>query len=360
MSEDHEPGGGTLRAAGPPSIRDTRETDERADRGKSPSDEKLISHPQLNRAERGWQRRFISRPLKWLFLLSFLLLGRDHRYEGPDRSPMRDSLVLVRFTPLDLGTRGLPPLIRLTGAWVMEADDPRFSGLSGLALLPQGQLLAITDSGVWVDLPRPGEGGMARLQDLAAGPGTPIFKKHRDAEALLVEGAARLVTFEFRHSLWRYRSGFAARGWPLPRAALTRNSGIEAMVRDGQGRLLLLPENGDRLLALGGTGSSVRLPLRGRTGAIADATRLPDGRMLAAVREVTLLGLRNRLAWLEPEASGYRLRSFATLPMGPFDNVEGLATEPMANGGARLWAVTDGDGWRRNLLLSLELSAAPR
>jgi hypothetical protein len=354
-----EPGGDTQHAAGPPSIRNTREYAERADRGKSSLDEEVISDFLLNGAERGWQRRFIVRPLKWLFLLSFLLLARDHRYEGPDRSPMPDRVVEVRFTSLELDGLGLPPSLRLRGAWRVGAEDPRFAGLSGLAVLPSGRMLAISDSGVWIDLPRPGRGSTAGLQDFAGGPGTPIFKKHRDSEALLVEDTTRLVTFEFRHSLWRYPLGGQAKGWRLPRKTLTRNSGIEAMLRDSHGRLLLLPEQGEQILAFDPASGLERPALRGRTGGISDAATLADGRMIVALRQVTLLGLRNDLAWLEPDGSAYRLRPFATLPLGPFDNVEGLAAEPLPGGGTRLWAVTDSDGWRRTLLLELEIAALP-
>ena len=75
------------------------------------------------------------------------------------------------------------------------------------------------------------------------------------------------------------------------------------------------------------------------------------------MREIGLLGLTNKLAWLERSRRGYRLRNFATLRLGPLDNVEGLAVEPGAGGRTILWAVTDNDGWRRTLLIRLELNA---
>ena len=68
-----------------------------------------------------------------------------------------------------------------------------------------------------------------------------------------------------------------------------------------------------------------QLPLSSATGGVADAVRLPDGRILVAVREIGLTGLTNKLAWLARTRGGYRLRNFATLPLGAFDNVEGLA-----------------------------------
>jgi hypothetical protein len=141
-----------------------------------------------------------------------------------------------------------------------------------------------------------------------------------------------------------------ARGWPA-------NKGVEAMVEDpADGALLLLPEGGRKVLRFVGEPALEEEKLTGATtGGIADATRLPDGRTVVAVREVGL-GLTNRLAWLTRDAHGYRLQPFATLPLGPLDNVEGLAAERLPDGGGiRLWAVTDNDNWRRTLLLALDL-----
>jgi hypothetical protein len=142
----------------------------------------------------------------------------------------------------------------------------------------------------------------------------------------------------------------------LPTFGWEENKGIEAMIRDpADGALLLLHEGGRELIRIDGSLEPKVLPLAGAIGGIADAVRLPDGRMVVAVREISLFGLTNRLAWLERSGAGYRLRPFATLPLGMLDNVEGLAAEPGAAGGTLLWAVTDGDDWRRTLLLRMEL-----
>ena len=91
---------------------------------------------------------------------------------------------------------------------------------------------------------------------------------------------------------------------------------------------------------------------------MADGVRLTDGRIVVAVREIGLAGLTNRLAWLERTRAGYRLRNFAALPLGPADNIDGLAAEVGPDGGTILWAVTDNDGWRRTALLRLTLDTA--
>lgn len=319
----------------------------------------LMADKRLNMAEWSLQPRFI----KWLFAGAFLLLASDSRPEWPDRLPMADRLAALRYEPLRLGAA---EGVMLTGAWEVSSDEPRFFGLSGLAVLDARTLVAVTDSGTLVDLPRPGSGGAARFRDLVGGPGPATFKKYRDAEALLILRSPRApdaggfeVAFENRHSVFSYAGNlWRTEGRRLPEAGWSRNKGAEAMVQDlsGPPRLLLLGEGGRTLVVLTHGGARVER-YRGATGGVADAVRLPDGRMVVAVREIGLLGLTNRLAWLERTPEGYRLRNFATLPLGMFDNVEGLAAEPRPGGGVVLWAVTDNDGWRRTLLLRLELDA---
>lgn len=306
-------------------------------------------------AEWRLQPRFI----KWLIVGAFLLLAADRRLGWPDRQPTPDRLVALRLDPLSV-EKEAGGGVTVTAAWRMSAEDPRLFGLSALAILPDRRLQALSDSGVLVTFFRPGAGTMALLSDLPDGPGYPTFKRSRDSEsmALDADGAGRLVAFEYYQSLWRFERSGAAGRLPvvLPSVGWKVNSGIEAMVRDpADGAMLLIHEAGGQVLRLNESPIPDTLHLRGATGGIADAVRLPDGRIVVAVREVSLLGLTNRLAWLERAGAGYRLRNFATLPLGALDNVEGLAAEALPGGRSLLWAVTDNDGWRRTLLIRMEL-----
>ena len=312
---------------------------------------------QLNKAERGRQRWFRKLPALGLICLACLPLARDARERAPDRVAMPPRTAAIRYTAVTL-----PPDagggVRVVGAWRVAADDPRLAGLSALATRPGG-LLALADSGWLIDLPRPGAGTVGRFRDLPTGPGPANFKKNRDSEALAATADGWWVTFEFRHSLWRFTADWRS-GRQLASLRPYRwrvNTGVEGIVQTPDGRWLLLPENGRYVLEATAAGLR-RRPLRGATGGIADAARLPDGRMVVAVREVDW-GIVNRLAWLTPAGAGYRLQPFATLPLGLLDNVEGLTAEPLPGGRTRLWAVTDNDGWRRTLLLELELPAPP-
>lgn len=308
----------------------------------------------LNGAERHWQPLFIFKLLIFLVftLIAAALLHGDRRDDFPDRFPAPPRATVVTATALPLRWEA-PPGWRLTGSWTLTSPDPRFAGLSALRLLPDRRLLALTDSAVLVAFPRPDEGKRAVLRDLPDGPGYPTFRRFRDSEAMLMHGGQLLVAFENRHSLWFYGRGAPVQVG-LPGEGWKRNAGVEAMVmlRDG---LLLLPEESDQALLLGPTGDRQWLTLQGRGGGIADAAALPDGRVMVAVREITWRGIRNRLALLGRSRDGLHLRTVATLPLGPVDNVEGLAAEPLPGGRIRLWAVTDNDGWRRTILLRLEL-----
>ena len=310
---------------------------------------------RLNGTERTVQPRFSLVASLCLILLPFFVIAAaDRLHRLPDRIELPDRVVPVRFEPIHVkGT---------AGAWAVEADDPRFGGVSAV-VLRRGRLLALTDSGVILDLPKPGHGSTARLHDLPDGPGPAIHKRARDSEAL-VSGPAGdwLVTFENRHSLWRFDPGFtratgrtdlSGMGWPV-------NKGAEAMVALPSGALLLIPEVSRQVIRINQRGLGVAR-LEGVSGGIADATMLPDGRVLVLVREVGPLGIRNRIAMLVRAGQDYRLRPVRTVETGPLINLEAITAEPLPSGATRLWLMSDNDfsTWRRTILLAIDLPKEP-
>lgn len=311
---------------------------------------------RLNEAERAGQRWFSLRTFARMALVGLLTLFAGEAWqERPDRRPRPDAVAPLVVRPLRLSPgAGLGPL-KVRGAWTLASPDPRFFGLSAL-VIDRGALLAQSDSGALLRMSEPGQGASVAIHELPAGPGFPTFKKYRDSESLLrAADGGWFVTFEFRDSLWHFDRDFR-RGGELVDLGLMhwpRNEGVEAIVGAPGGGLLLIPETQRGVLLLRG-GRATLLNLAGRTGGISDAVRLPDGRIVVAVRELGW-GITNRLAWLEQDGLGYRLVPFARLPLGWTDNVEGLAAERLPGGATRLWAVTDNDGWRRTVLLELEL-----
>jgi len=99
-------------------------------------------------------------------LLIVLAVLAAHRWLSgqPDREPRPDVQAMVRFEPVQFDRAGFAPL-RLAGAWRVISPEPRMGGVSALAL-DGDHLLALTDSGVMIRLPRPGAGRTAIFRDL--------------------------------------------------------------------------------------------------------------------------------------------------------------------------------------------------
>lgn len=255
--------------------------------------------------------------------------------------PVREAA--LRFMPVSLDPARFRPL-RLAGSWEIEVEDPRFGGVSALAV-DGDALLALTDSGTIIRLPRPGRGKKATLRDLPGGPGNPQFKVDRDSEALIRDPAGRgwWVAFEFWHQLWLYDPGFRR---SLVRIDLGEdrwpdNQGLEAIASDTNG-LLFFPEPGGEWLRLSGSRLHSR-SLANSFGNVADAASLSDGRVLLVTRKFSLRGIKKHLVEAERKGVDLTLRPIAALNLGPKDNIEAIAAEPRAGGGTRLWLMTDND-----------------
>lgn len=154
--------------------------------------------------------------------------------------------------------------IALLAAFHLASGDPRFGGLSGLALSADGErLFAVSDRGYGLSarLAHDGEGRLRGISQWSIVPllteaGAPVSGRLADAEALARDrDGSLLVAFEQIHRLWRYPAGaepFAspAEALPLPPGAerAPANAGLEAIARLPDGRLFLLTEgydNGD-------------------------------------------------------------------------------------------------------------------
>jgi len=315
-------------------------------------------------AERGVQRQFSLRDLAaGLTLLAAVILAHRWFLTFPNRHELgwRDARVEHRAVRLD--ARGIAPF-RLAGAWQLTSEDPRFGGISALAI-DRGRMLALTDSGVLVRFSAPGQPqGPARIGELPDGPGSASFKRQRDSEALLHDPGGRgwWVAFENRDELWLYDEGLrhALQRIHLGNHGWRANRGVEAMAADSRG-LLLIPEGGDSLLGVMGTRARL-MPIAHAGGRISDAVAIGPGQFLTIERRLTPLGFRNALVMLDRARSGYRFGGRTTLPLSPFDNAEALAIERLPNGKRRLWLMTD-DNLQpplRTLLVALDLPAARR
>jgi hypothetical protein len=277
----------------------------------------------------------------------------------PDRVLLPPRTATLHFEPVQFDPKRFAPLM-LAGAWRLTADDARFGGVSALAIDDEG-LIALTDSGAVIRFARPSRGAaIARIKDVPTGPGRPGYKRHRDGEALARDPAGRgwWVAFENHHQLWLYNRDFSRSlgHIDLGRRRWRHNTAIEAMLTE-PGGFLLLPEGGTEVVRVRGARARAS-PLGNSMGRLSEAVRLPDGRILVIARKAGLNGFHNALVPLLP---GNRLGKPIALGLGPLDNAEALAAEPIA-GGTRLWLMTD-DNFRwpmRTLLVALDLPSAPR
>lgn len=277
----------------------------------------------------------------------------------PNREELGQRVSSVDFAPVALSPADFAPL-RLAGAWALSSTDPRFGGISALAVDGEA-LVALTDSGVVIRFSRPSSGlKPARIGELPGGPGNPAFKHNRDAEALLRDPRGRgwWVAFENRNQLWLYDPAFgrALVRIDFGRSSWRRNTGIEGMAARGEG-LLLFPEAGNTFVRLS-SGRALTHPIERSVGRIAEAARLPGGGLAVIHRRWTLFGFANAISLLKPAAGGslrvarsFRLRGLR------LDNVEALAAERLASGETRLWLMTDDNLQRplRTLLIALDV-----
>lgn len=222
--------------------------------------------------------------------------------------------VASRPVPLDFGNAEVARVGALVyrGGLELVSEATDFGGFSGLLVSPDGEALnAVSDLGYLLSaevrydeagrLRGLGEAAYALLPGLA----DRQAKTGRDAEAISADPEGGfLVAFEHEHRLWRYGD---ATGDPVPVVApaeITQalaNSGMEAMTRLADGRLLVISEGlhrGDGVAAWvrGAEGG----PWQGLTYATAQgyqptgAATLPNGDVLVVERRFPLISVRVR------------------------------------------------------------------
>jgi hypothetical protein len=277
-------------------------------------------------------------------------------------------------------SRRVPEGARLTGSWRLSSSNPNFGGISGLAILPDNRLLAVTDTGAWISLRLVSGEPVAAEMGYLRGAGGRLLrgKAESDAEGLIWRDGIALVSFEQDHRIKAYDlsgCGSAARGVPvasLPdRVAGNKvhpNLGAEGLTLTADGQLLFAYEapiaGGSPLgtLTAAGeaywTGETLGNP-RGYALTGLESFALP-GR---AEMRVTLFrsydpfrGARVILRWAEGEAGQISLsRPVLT------DNFEGLAVEPAGVDRVRVWIVSDDNfsASQETLLFRFEITLPP-
>lgn len=275
------------------------------------------------------------------------------------------------------------------GGLVLHSNDRRFGGFSGLNISEDGhRLTAVSDQGHWflAKLEYNPQGALAGLRDgrlerIHDHKGRPLKRKGRaDAEALARSKEGGLVVgFEQHHNILDYDAfpgGYArAReriAIPDPFEPADLNSGIEALARLGDGRLLALVEQGRKADLVPGyiwDGEAWTSFLL-RTGdgfKTTGATRLPGGDILILERRFNLLlGPAMRLRRIPAQAiqAGVEIEAPELVRLAPplaIDNMEGISARRGTRGETLIYIISDNNFnlLQRNLLLVFELKEAP-
>ncbi|MEO6248058.1 MAG: esterase-like activity of phytase family protein [Sphingomicrobium sp.] len=288
-----------------------------------------------------------------LLIVAVLALVTIDHAESPDRYMLGSRTVPLHAVPLRVDSAGVLPL-RFVAGWRLTAPDPRFGGLSALAI-DHGKLLAVSDSAVLFRFAPPSGGpAMVAISDIADGPRSPSLKADRDSESLARDAFGRgwWVGFETRNQLWLYspdfrralgKIDFTVKRWP-------QNLGIEAMLADRDG-LILVPELAHEVVKVA-AGKARSEPLAGVGFNISDMVQLPDGETIVLMRDLRLTGFDIALGALVHTPTGWRVERRVPLKLGVFMNVEGVTAQRLPGGATRLWLVTD-DNFRTPMTTAL-------
>lgn len=275
--------------------------------------------------------------------------------------------------------------LRYRGGIELSSQQRVFGGLSGMEVLEDGRLVAISDNGDWFEaqLVFDDAGDLVGARDWRTAmmrneQGEPFpNKRSGDSEDLaqLTDGRFA-VSFEQSQSIRIYDLnrdgpfGPAVRG---PRLAGTRslpnNSGLEALTSTGDGDLIVGAEGGSepttpiwraRLDAQSPVEPSARYPISDGYS-LTSLDRLPDGSYVALERFFApVIGPRARIKHFTFDANGAvaNVEQLAALaPPLPLDNFEAISAVRLPDGATRLYIASDDNFSRRQrtLLLAFDM-----
>lgn len=286
----------------------------------------------------------------------------------------------LKVSPVSLGTdtqiaRRIPETAQLSGAWELSSSNSNFGGLSGLALLPDGGLLAVTDAGafVWIGLEN-GAPASAKLAYMQGSDGDMLTgKTEGDAEGLVWSDGLALVSFERRFRIEAFAletCGAAARAAQV--ATLPdQHNGRNIDENQGPEAIFLAPDGAlgfgyEGMLSISPLGKVLADGTADWAGENAPAPTFHGlvGREIVALPNETsrtielfrawdpIQGNRIRLEWGDSEDEHLTLARPLLV-----DNFEGIAAEMLENGQLRVWIVSDNNfsGDQRTLLYAFDI-----
>jgi hypothetical protein len=256
------------------------------------------------------------------------------------------------------------------GLALTSRQTDRLHGLSDLVVMDAVRLVAVGDEGVLLEARLILDGSErlvgitdARLTLLMGEDGRPLpTKQDADAEGVTeLPSGDRLVSFERRHSVWRYPAdGRPPLSAPAPDVPFPANAGIEALAAD--------PETGADAYIVGAEHSGDTWTCRLSSPVCIKGPSVDKPEEFGLVAIARLPGLRTAyLLRAFDQVQGSRitlkiLRSTTVLaqmdmarPM-TIDNFEGLAAVPQRDGRVRFYLLSDDNvsATQRTLLLAFD------
>ncbi|MEM5515662.1 esterase-like activity of phytase family protein [Henriciella sp. AS95] len=271
---------------------------------------------------------------------------------------------LIDVEPVSLGSAddvsGALKGVEFKGGWALSSPVASFGGLSGLDILPDGDLLAVSDSGAFIRvgfdqaaLQPTGQASIAFMQDASGD--ILIGKADADSEGLAYRDGIALVSFERNHRVLAFNYGLCganARGIEVadigsrPQTlgqSIRGNAGAEALALDGdeltigletvingQGPVATISEDGAPLFARQTWLETSGVPLVGMD-------RTPEALFSLQRAYNPLTG--NTIYVRQSDEAGTRLLAKLKKPL-TVDNFEGIAVDSRA-GVTRIFLIAD-------------------
>ena len=302
----------------------------------------------------------------------------------PDGEKRSEPLpIQLTATPVSLGDHLEPaidlPNAEFVGGWHLTSDDPNFGGLSGLEMLPTGDLLAVSDEGafVWIDM-NDGAPVGARLAYMRGADGNLLSgKENMDAEGIALVFGQAFVSFERNHRILAFdleTCGSAARGITVAELG-HRANGMSRDYRENGGAEALGYAPARDSLILG-----IETYDQGQISAELDAS----GQAVVTLRrhldrDFAIVGmdgsghsefslyrkydpLRGNSVIVTGNGTGLEFLDFETPrifldPSVTVDNFEGIAHDDTIAEGTRIWIISDNNfsDRQRTLLMAFDL-----
>lgn len=302
------------------------------------------------------------------------------RADAPIADQWRSIAVSAR--PAELGEERIG-VLHFRGGLELSSDEVMFGGWSGMEVLEDGRLIAVSDAGSWLSarlvfnddgvLVGLSETRMASLRDES---GAPFESKEAaDAEDLAQLPDGRFaVSFEQTQSIRIYdlnRDGPFGAASPGPvldgAQSLASNAGLEAMTALAHGGLLVGAEDQGALwrAPLLSDGSAPALTARYPLElgySLVSLDRLPDNDDVVALERfyAPVIGVRTRITRIAVDSldsDELRVTEWARFaPPLELDNFEAIAAARAPGGGLRLYILSDDnfDGRQRTLLYAFD------